>query len=101
MTLVDFGEAASFATRFPNAVIDRFRVGPSLMRSCVGSSASFSAPGNSTTKNREVKGSWLSLGTLGKKKSKWSGKVKFAYNYRNQLVLSNLINNADKICFVT
>ena len=64
MTLVDFGEAASFATRFPNAVIDRFRVGPSLMRSCVGSSASFSAPGNSTTKNREVKGSWLSLGTL-------------------------------------
>ena len=64
MTLVDFGDAASFATRFPNAVIDLFKVGPSLMRSCVGSSASFSAPGNFTTRNREKKGSWLSFGTL-------------------------------------
>lgn len=68
MTRVDFGEAASFATRFPKAVIDRFRVVPSLIRSCVGSSASFSAPGNSTTKNREVKGSWLSFGTLWERK---------------------------------
>ena len=64
---MDLGEAASLATRFPNAVMDLFRVGPSLIRSCVGSSAIFSAPGNSTTRNRDVNGSWLSFGTLKKK----------------------------------
>ena len=73
MTLVDFGEAASFATRFPNAQIDRFRVGPSLILSSVGSSASFSAPGNSTIKNCEVKGSWLSFGTLWETKEEMVG----------------------------
>ena len=64
MTLVDFGAAANWATRFPNASRDLFKVGPSLMRSCVGSSASFSAPGNFTTRKRDVNRSWPSFGTF-------------------------------------